>query len=266
MSVIRTVKIEMFKIKVSRLVRGTIRKIKRKLNKGNEGTASSFFDGEIVEPLRENNTEQKLKSSAIVFLAGSAIGVSQVITVCAKQRVKIAPKSILGVGVVSGAVIATVWYNFIDAAAEGVSEEDIALMFELMNNTGFYENPEAMPDDVVKGMDILHTIITGKEMDLDRDSGFDIEEEEVDDKDEVDEDDPYNQGRVSFSDVSEDDDDDEDEGSPFKSKRSRPTGISTGKPLFSPREPRKGKRSFLPEGEDEEVEVKQTTESWMDLS
>ena len=153
----------LFSIKVSRLVRGTYRDAKRKLCKGNAGTPSSLLGYDILPPEKANR-EKKYKSTLAVAVAGAAIGVSHIAAVSGKYRKTISGRNTLVIGLATGVITAGVWYNYIDAAYDGVTEDDIGMMFEMANSTGYGSLDD--DGDSAKAVDILHTIVTGFNADV----------------------------------------------------------------------------------------------------
>ena len=188
MSVDRVVKIELFKVKVSRFVRGTYRKIKDKLQ-GYDSTAAQEVFGEDVRPMREINREKKFKSTAMIFMAIGAMGVSHVATYSVKYGVKILPKSTLVIGFITGSIGAYIWYNYVDAAYDDVGEEDVEMIFEFVTSCGYGNlNPRQFESEHEKALDIIHTIVTGKEQDVE--TGISIGYEKVSSEDGSDNDEP----------------------------------------------------------------------------
>ncbi|CAL9959862.1 hypothetical protein VPHD148_0047 [Vibrio phage D148] len=244
-------KIEFFKVKVSRLVRGTYRDLKKKFSKNHVNAADDLFGGEDVRPVREVDREKKMKSTAIVFIAGTAMGVSQVAAISSKYRVKTSPKSTIITGLFIGVLTSTVWYNYIDAASEDVSEEDIEMMFEMSRNTGFGGmDQDEFQRENGKALDILHVMVTGK----------------------YEEDDP--KVSIEYEDEGDDDNKTISENNVFgkKPNLSTPsTGDSRIKPELSvgiSRPLGRGRKSFLPDLDREEAEetVEEPKEGWLDLN
>lgn len=245
-------------IKVSRFVRGSLRDIKKKFRKGNEGTPSSVIGETILPPARANR-EKKYKSTLAVAVAGTAMGVSHVAAVSGKYRKTISGPYTLGVGLGVGALTAGIWYNYIDAAYDGVTEEDISMMFEMANSTGYGSMDD--DDDSAKAVDILHTIVTGKVSDVSSKSESMFKYEEDDDDDDIDVDDNVFGKTVSFSD---------NEKPSFSSTKSSSTsGFGSGgigKSLFKGKET--SRKSFLPDLDRQEAESEKTEveDGWMDFT
>ena len=174
----------LLKIKASRTARGVSSKVKNKLNKSNEGTPDSIF-GETILPASKPNKELKYKSTLAVLVAGTAMGVSHVAVVSGKYNRVISGKGTLGIGLAVGVITAGVWYKYVDAAYDGVTEEDISMMFEMANSTGFGSIDEDDTDSA-KAIDLLHAMVTGKTGDTDKEvSLFEEEEDEDEDEDDV---------------------------------------------------------------------------------
>lgn len=237
-------------IKMSRFLRGSLKDIKKKFSKGNEGTPSSFV-GETILPPAKANREKKYKSTLAVAVAGTAMGVSHVAAVSGKYRKTVSGPKTLGIGIGIGVLTAGIWYNYIDAAYDGVTEEDISMMFEMANSTGYGSLDD--DGDSAKAVDILHAIVTGKvSEDSKSESLFSYEDEDEDD-DESDEEGSSVFGKtVSFSD-----------SEPKKVSGFGQGGIgkslSKGNGL--------GRKSFLPVLDRQESEGRtEVGEGWMDFA
>lgn len=253
-------KIEFFKVKVSRLVRGTYRNLKKKFDKGHVNAADDLFGGEDVRPVREVNREKKFKSTAIVAIAGTAMGVSQVAAISSKYRIKTSPKSTIAIGLLIGVLTSTIWYNYIDAASEDVTDEDIEMMFEMTRNTGFGGmDQDEFQKENGKALDILHVMVTGKYEEDDSRPTIEYEDSE-DDEDEngkvnnLSKDNVFGK-KPNLSDGYKS----STSGGGTRIKPERNIGISS--PLGS------GRKSFLPDLDREEAEEKseQPHEGWLDL-
>lgn len=240
----------LLKIKASRAIRGVGRDVKKRLGRGNAGTPSSLFGGTILPPEKDNR-EKKYKSTLAVAVAGTAIGVSHIAAVSGKYRSVVSGKSTLCIGVLSGLVTAGVWYNYVDAAYDGITEDDISMMFEMANSTG-YGNLDN-DDDSAKAVDILHAIVTGK----------------------VDEGKGKSESMFKYEDEDDDDDDDDDDENVFSKKVSFSTPDSNtstfgnrgiGKSLFKSSSSTI-RKSYLPELDKQEAEGDDTdaAEDWMDF-
>lgn len=251
-------KIEFFKVKVSRLVRGAYRDLKKKFDKGHVNAADDLFGGEDVRPVRETDREKKFKSTSIVAIAGTAMGVSQVAAISSKYRIKTSPKSTIAIGLLIGVLTSAVWYNYIDAASEDVTEEDIEMMFEMSRNTGFGGmNQDEFQKENGKALDILHVMVTGKYEDDDPKMSIEYEDEDEDEED--------GKSTVSADNVFgkkpnlSDGQGASTSGGGNRFKPERSVGIS--KPLGS------GRKSFLPDLDREEAEERgnEPKEGWLDL-
>lgn len=266
----KTAKFQFFKVKVSRFVRGTFRKVKNKFSDDRAGAASEMFNEE-VRPSREVDREKKTKSTIMVLVAGTAIGISQAATISAKYRIKTSPKATLGMGVVIGVATAGIWYKWMDAAEDDIHEEDIDMVFDMMQHTStrvFDVDLDRGNDkgEYFKHVDILHTIVTGKD-------NFDEKDDlKVEIPYEEDEDDKGDKKKSSENKIREEDRvfgkkasfEDEDRGAStsgggnrFKPERS----IGISKPL--------ARKSFLPDLDREEADRKeqdQPKEGWLDFS
>lgn len=243
-------------IKTSRCIRGGFLKAKRKLSRSNEGTAESVL-GNCILPPDKSNREKKYKSTLAVAVAGTAIGVSHVAAVSGKYRKVVSGKSTLGIGIIVGGITSAIWYNYIDAAYDGVSEEDISMMFEMANSTGYGSMDD--DNDSAKAVDILHTLVTGKVVDQESTSNsmFAYEDDEEDEFTTTSED-VFSQ-KVSFS----DDNENKFGGSSAKSSFGGFGGGGIGKSL--------GKstirKSYLPDLDRvESEEVTEAEEGWMDFT
>lgn len=183
-----SVKTELLKVKMSRSVRGTFHRIKERFSRDTEGSPDNIF-GEDIIPDYEKEREKKLKSTSVVFLSGSAMGVSHAVAAGVKFGNRLSRRSTIGLGVAVGAATAGVWYNCVDAAADEVTEEDIMMMFDMLDNTGlgsYTDNVES-----AKAVDILHTMVTGKTMDISEIKPIEFEDDKEDDDDFSDDDDPF---------------------------------------------------------------------------
>ena len=242
----------LLKIKASRTARSTVQNVKKKFNKSNEGSPDSMF-GETILPSSKPDREHKYKSTLAVLVAGTAMGVSHVAAISSKYGRVMTGKGTLGMGLAVGAATAGVWYNWVDAAYDGVSEEDISMMFEMANSTGFGSVDED-DSDSAKAIDLLHVLVTGKQ----EDSGSE-------------------KSLFDYEDDDEDDDDDDDvygKKTSFQSETREPErssggfgGIRTGKPLKGVKS--YGKRnSNLPDidKEDEDDGHKEEAPGWVDLT
>ena len=244
----------LFKVRASRSVRGALKGIKRKISGSNEGTPDSIF-GEIITK-DSGNKEHKYKSTLAVAVAGTAMGVSHVAAVSGKYSKKVSGKGTLGVGLAVGAVTAGIWYRYIDAANDGISEDDISMMFEMVNNTGFGSIDD--DGDSAKAIDILHTVVTGK-VDDEASSGkseslFKYDDE--DDKGDEDDDEDANlfTQKASFSDSKS------TSAPTVKKFGSTGIGKSIGGSTF--------RKSLIPDldKQDAEAERAEKGDGWLDLS
>lgn len=245
----------LLKIKASRLFRGAVHDVKRKVSKGNAGTPESLVNGTILPPEKANR-EKKYKSTLAVAVAGTAIGVSHVAAVSGKYRTSMSGKATLSVGLTVGMLTAGVWYKYIDAAYDGVTEEDISMMFEMANSTGYGSLDD--DDDNSKAVDILHTLVTGKvsEGGGKSESMFKYDDDDEEDDDDDDDDNVFTK-KVSFSDPN------------TKSSTSKKSGFGSGgigKTLSKGKE--FSRKSFLPDLDREEAEEgpKEVQDGWMDFS
>lgn len=269
MSVNRAVKSSLFKMKVSRFMRGTTNQIKRKFSSSDAGSPDNIF-GEDIRPIEEIDREKKAKSTAVVLVAGTAIGLSQVSSIASKHGLKLTSKQTMAAGIVIGATIAGVWYNCVDAAGDDISSDDIDMMLDIVQSTSVGKTLHES-DNGTKAFDILHAIITGgdveeetkvtRKMSFDREDDDDEEDEKSDNKD-----DPFKQVKKNFSDIDDDDDDDDDE--PSKSKRSsiftlrEPVGI--GKATLADSSYPKSRSSFIPGSGGSRAERSQKSDSWLE--
>jgi len=241
-------KIEFFKVKASRTVRGAYRNLKKKASKGHTNAVDDLFGGEDVEMVRETNREKKFKSTAIVFAAGTAMGISHVAAISSKYDIKVSPKGTMLTGLSIGLSTAGIWYNYIDAAEHDVNEEDIEMMFEMMSSTGFGDlDKDEFKKEHGKALDILHVMVTGKEEVEDDKVVFEYEDDDEDD-DGISSDNAFaTKPKIT------------DNSSSSSGLRERSIGIS--KPLRM-----SGRKSFLPDLDREEAEEKaQPREGWLDL-
>lgn len=212
-----------------------------------------MLDDTILPPAKANR-EKKFKSTIAVAVAGTAIGVSHVAAVSGKYHKNVSGKSTILVGLAVGAVTSAVWYNYIDAAYNGVTEEDISMMFEMANSTGYGNIDD--DDDSIKAVDILHTLVTGKvsESDGTSESMFNYEEDEVDDDVGDDSDDNVFGKKVSFS-----------SGETTRATTTASSGFGRtgiGKSLGNNR------KSYLPDLDRQEVEETKSDvgDGWMDFT
>lgn len=258
-----TMKIEFFKVKVSRLVRGTYRNLKKKFDKGHVNAADDLFGGEDVRPIREVDREKKFKSTAIVAIAGTAMGVSQVAAISSKYRIKTSPKSTLTIGLLIGVLVAGVWYNYVDAASEDVTEEDIDMMFEMSRSTGFGGmDQDEFQKENGKALDILHVMVTGKYEEDDPKVSIEYEDEgDEGDNKKVSEDNVFGKKPDLNSSSS-----DRSASSPRMGIGN--TRIDPSRSIKVSSSPiSKARRSFLPDLDKEEAESKEVEpqEGWLDL-
>lgn len=146
----------LLKIKISRFFRKCYAKIRSKLS-GVSETTDPF--GETITVEVDYDRANKLKSTAVVAVASVAIGINQLMNAANKTGKTVSRKGTLLFGLGTGAVSSYVWYNYMNAAANGVEEEDIMFMFDMVNNTGYGRLDEH--EEGLKALDIMHTIITG---------------------------------------------------------------------------------------------------------
>lgn len=265
------------KIRISRFFRRLYRKIKCKIAGVNEVTQYDNTSGEPqisdLNPVRA----KKLKSTFVVAISSLAIGISQASAVSIKHGNPMSRNSIIAFGVSVSAISSYVWFNYMRAASDGVTEEDIDFMFELANNTGFGRLEDT--EDGLKAFDILHAVTTGSYSeydDDDEDEEFFIESEDadedkkdddLDDEDAIREDAKLFTNKVSFTE--EEEDEDEDEDPPVRT--SFGTVVSTkskglGKPAFS--KPRNKKTSLIPTSpiySKDDEDDKETPSDWLDF-
>lgn len=280
------------KIRISRFFRRMYRKIKCKIAGVDDVNQYDdiFGDAPVTEVCP--NRGKKIKSTLVVAVSSLAIGVSQAATVSTKHGVPMSRNSILVFGVTVMAASSYVWFNYMNAANDGVTEEDIDFMFDLANNTSFGKFEDSK--DGMKVFDVLHALTTGnfdefdsEENELDKE--FFIGTEGSDDDDNDDEDNPKSKedeedeevirenaklfsAKISFSD--DEDDDDEDEiitrtprEETVRTKFGTTPRISKGmgKPAFS--KPKK-KISLIPSSsiyDDMDDDDKEQPDSWMDF-
>lgn len=245
------------KIKASRAIRGGILSVKRKFSKGNAGTAESLL-GDSILPPDKSDREKKYKSTLAVAIAGTAIGVSHVAAVSGKYHKIVSGKSTLCIGLAVGFVTSAIWYKYIDAAYDGVTEEDISMMFEMANSTGYGNIDD--DDDSAKAVDILHTLVTGKVTDRGDNNGSMFKYEEDEDDDDLDKSDNHNvfSQKVSFADT-------ETTSTSISSTRTGFGSGGIGKSLSSS----VTRKSFLPDLDRQEAEEetrKDVEAGWMDFS
>lgn len=233
------------RIKLSRYVRKSLRNLKGKFSRDNSGTPSSLIKAPSLVS-SSYNRERKYKSTLAIAVAGTAIGVSHVAAVSGKYRKDISGKSTLGIGIVVGVITSGIWYKYVDAAYDGVSEDDISMMFEMANSTGYGSLED--DDDNAKAVDILHSIVTGKtsESSSSSKSMFKYDDEDDDEETEVDTDSSIFGKKVSFSDG--------------ESKST--SGIGIGRSLFKGSD--SVRKSFLPDLDRQEAEDKsEAREGWL---
>lgn len=145
------------KIKIRRFFILTARKIRKRIE--GYGTIESVLTKEQTLDIKVDKTK-KYKSTLAVAVCGLAIGVSHMATLSVKYNKNVSRKAMFIVGGVVSVISSYVWYNYVDAANEGISEEDIEMMVEMVNGADMIsKNPG---HSSFKSMDIIHTIITGK--------------------------------------------------------------------------------------------------------
>lgn len=240
-------KCTLLKIETSRFIRSTFRGLKSMVCRDKTGTPNSLAYGNISSNSGADR-EKKYKSTLAVAVAGTAIGVSHLAAISGKYRKKISGKSTLCVGLGIGAVTAGVWYNYVDAAYDGVTEDDISMMFEMANSTGYGSLDDE--GDSAKAMDILHAIVTGKVEDSKEtsESLFKYEEDEEDEDDDDDDDNVFGK-KVSFSDTSS-----------KASTTNRFGSMGIGKSL-----PNRGlRKSFIPDLD--KADKEEVADGWLDIS
>lgn len=246
-------KIEFFKVRVSRAIRGTFKSLKDKFKKDHVDAVDDLFGDEEHRPLREVDREKKTKSTIVVLVTGIAMGVSHTVALSSKYGIKPTKKTTIITGLLSGAVMAYVWYNHVDAAEDDIHEEDIEMMFEMMSSSGFGDiDKEDFERENGKALDILHVIITGREYEEDDSISIDYEEEDDEDR-------TRDNAFLNKADVREDNRI-KDSGSPFG--RSKSIGIS--RPLTS-------RTSLVPDEDDDEDDEDfgdirdKPREGWLDI-
>ena len=243
------------KIQASRCIRSAYKNVKKKFSKGNAGTPSSLI-GETILPTVRGNREKKYKSTLAVAVASVAIGVSHVAAVSGKYSIKVSGRNTLCIGLAVGAITSAIWYKYIDAAYDGVTEDDISMMFEMANSTGYGSLDD--DDESAKAVDILHTIVTGKVSDVGNKSDsmfkYDDDDEDADVDDEGDTDSSMFGKTVSFSDNS------------ISKSSTNSKSIGIGKSLKKGRG--LSRKSFLPDLDRQEAESdkEDAEDGWMDFT
>lgn len=246
---------QLFKIRVSRFLRGTYRKVCEKFSPSDAGSPDNIFGEDIAPPSR--NRSEKLKSTAVVFGTATTIIAGQYVSLGAKYSNPLSRKAVAMLSLGGAGVVAIVWYRYIDAAADGITEEDIDLMISMVEDTSF-GSAFAKEDDYIKTLDVLHAITTGsydpeanaKKADERLDKFSDDEDEDEDDEPDDKEKDPFDSGFESVE---------EGYRAPDRNKKKvEPTGIAT-------REPGKFRQSFLPEADRSEESVKgDNPDAWLE--
>jgi hypothetical protein len=232
-------------IRFRRFLHKTFRDVRGIFTYRGQGTPEDVLDISD-EPDSNIDKVKKYKSTAAVAVCGVAIGISHVAALSAKYNRAVSNRNTLIIGVGTGVLISGVWYNYVDASNEGVTEQDLNMMFEMANGTGLGSLTE--DSDSAKSLDILHTIVTGNTSEGSSKSRFD--KDESSDK-ETKTDNVFGVAQ-KFTESTERSD----------VRSSAFSGISVGKSLSS-------RKSFLPdmdkENDLEDTESSSIREHWLDI-
>lgn len=154
----------LLKIKISRLRRKSVQWIKDRFNGKKPVKQPMFDDEEIIMEVPEEDTRDKVKkykSTALIAVIGLAIGIHHGTTIPSKFG-KVWPKRDIMIGaVLCSFAMSYVWYNYVETAYEGVSEDDISMMLDFVSHTNI--NHIGDKEDTLRTLDIVHHVITGED-------------------------------------------------------------------------------------------------------